>query len=393
MQSSPETSSRYSTALLGSPTLSTAFHDQFVRRAGALYGLIFALGFAAIFWGLDAIALLQASAYLAWGKLLLGLIVCMPLAMLIGWLAAAMRWSALSIIIWIIGLALIALVAGHIPYDGLSWLAALNDPYPSGYPMYPFSLPAAGFTGISMVIGLVTGLLVGLVSLIVTERAWESSTSTHRFSFRSVVVLGLCLPFTVIYGLLADYQINASIRDALVDTAAGINLAADPSTDLVQAKLNYFRSVRPQMTGPYTLYWVKSSDDLVSTTVDAQYASGLLLRCQHANGQLLLCVDFGKNLHDWMSQLATVGHLTCVGCYVQVDRDTRSWLAAVLPTLGNPLGSTDLKYRTANLRDVSLRLDLGGWIYMRATYDNGRAIDCRFSGDRPVVVDLCVEAK
>jgi len=30
---------------------------------------------------------------------------------------------------------------------------------------------------------------------------------------------------------------------------------------------------------------------------------------------------------------------------------------------------------------------------MRATFDSGQKIDCRFSHDRPVVVDLCLEAK
>ena len=34
-----------------------------------------------------------------------------------------------------------------------------------------------------------------------------------------------------------------------------------------------------------------------------------------------------------------------------------------------------------------------GWIYLRATFDSERKIDCRFSGDRPISVDLCVEVR
>jgi hypothetical protein len=35
----------------------------------------------------------------------------------------------------------------------------------------------------------------------------------------------------------------------------------------------------------------------------------------------------------------------------------------------------------------------GGWIYERATFDDGRKIDCRFSGANPITVDLCIEVK
>src|SRR5205814_4066006 len=93
----------------------------------------------------------------------------------------------------------------------------------------------------------------------------------------------------------------------------------------------------------------------------------------------LYCSDIGADTHDWMAGLAARGHLTCAGCYVRVERDVRRWLAATLPSAGA-------------LRSVTLLQHSGGWLYQRATYDSGRAIDCRFSGDKPVVVDLCLAA-
>jgi hypothetical protein len=80
-----------------------------------------------------------------------------------------------------------------------------------------------------------------------------------------------------------------------------------------------------------------------------------------------------------MEQLLTTGHVACSGCAIQVDRAVRRWLTAVLPAMGA-------------LREVTWLQHQGGWLYQRATFDTGRAIDCRFRGSKPTVVDLCVEA-
>ena len=73
-------------SIVATPIIDNAdIHKRFIRKSGIAYGIVFALDFAAFFWLPDALALQQASAQLAWAKLLLGLIICLPLGMLIGW--------------------------------------------------------------------------------------------------------------------------------------------------------------------------------------------------------------------------------------------------------------------------------------------------------------------
>jgi hypothetical protein len=371
----------YYAATLRTPLIENEqVHLRFLRKAGAAYGAVVAVVFVLAFWLPDALALRQASASLWWQKLVIGPIIALPICLLIGWLAASSRWSAITILIWMLGSAALAWLGGRIAFDGLSFIARLSDPYPPARTMYPFSLPVGGFTGISMVIGAIAGLFIGLVSIYATERAWDRSTEHHRLSRASITVLWLCLPFVVIFGLMADFQLQASVRTAFVGVDQTIKIASNPNVDLEQARLPYFKSVRDQLSPRYSLSWNQSSADLEYTTIDVQFDTGLLLRCPHAYGSVFICTNLSQNVQEWMTQLMTVGHLTCVGCPVQVERDTRRWLNAVTPMLGP-------------LREVKLLQLLGGWFYMRGTFDSGRSVDCRFSGDRPIVVDLCVEAK
>jgi hypothetical protein len=361
-------------------SLDPAAQARTVAMAGVVYGLVFVAGFAAAFWGLDAAQLAQASAYQPWAKLLLGLALCLPVGALAGWLAARVRWSGVSILIWIGVAPLIAWLGGHIPYEGLSWLARLSDPYPSARAMYAFTPAAAAFTTLSMVIGAGIGLITGPLQLLAVDRAWNYTTAAHRLSLRSLLVLCICLPGAIGFGLLADFQINSPTRDPLVQVGQAVEAALDPARDLRAARVPFLEDVRSQLTPDYTLYLVRMSPDLETATVDARFDTGLILRCQHGYGQIFTCSTLDEDLRAWQQQLATRGRFTCVGCPVLAERAVRVWLAAALPHMGA-------------LREVTFLQHLGGWLYQRATFESGHAIDCRFRGHRPVLVDLCVEAQ
>jgi len=240
------------------------------------------------------------------------------------------------------------------------------------------SLPAAGATGISMVIGAGAGLFIGILSLIATEQAWSQSTQKHHFSAKSILALCICLPFVLGFSLFTDYQINSALRESFVSVSQSIRIALDPNRDLDAARLFFLKPYRDRMTPNFTLEWVKSAADV--DDIDVQFDNGLLVRCRYSFGFTSLCTEITPDLNDWMTQLMSVGHLTCTGCSVEADRATRRWLAAMLPSMGN-------------LREVKRLQHQGGWLYEHATFDSGRRIDCRFSGNSPVLIDLCLEAK
>jgi hypothetical protein len=371
---------RSSNAVLATPLIENEhIHRRFTRTAGAAYGAVAAIVFALAVWGQDVAALRDASSTLGWQHLALGLIIFLPLGILTGWLSASARWSAFTLGWWIVGVALMAWLAGRLPYEGLSLIARLGDPYPPPYPMYPIGVPAAGFAAFSAVIGAFAGLFTGLLSLTALDKAWDFSTKRHRLGVRSVLVLALCAPPLIIAGLMADFQINSGLRAAFIEIDRVIAVAGDPATDLIQARLPYMQSFRDRLSTNYTLRWVQSSTEQTNFILDAQFDTGLLMRCTYGFGTVLGCSNLGQNTHNWMSQLMTVGHTTCVGCDVLVARETRRWLASTLPDRGP-------------VREVQMLEHHGGWLYQRATFEDGRQIDCRFSGNRPVKVDLCIEA-
>jgi hypothetical protein len=365
---------------LAMPLTDPAVQRRFIRKAGAMYGLVVALGFALFFWLPDALLLRETGYSDWWIKLVLGLCATIPVTAVIGWLAASARWSGLNVLIWIAGGIVLAWIGGHIQFEGVSWLARLTDLYPSERLMYPFSEPAGAFTGISMVVGAGAGLIIGVIGLVAAERAWDASTPRYGFSPKSLVMLGLCLPALLVLGLLADHQINSTTRSAMQSVHQIIETVRDPNADLVRARLAPTARYRDRMSPNYRLYWSSINEDLTRLTIDVQFDSGLLLRCPVMLDNVSLCTDLSEKLNGWMTQMLTVEGRACADCNLAIDPAVRQWLTATVPTLGK-------------LESMALLEHHGGWLYMRAKFDSGRQVDCRFSGDQPITVDMCTEVK
>lgn len=357
-------------------------HRRFMLRTGIIYGAIFAIGFGLMMWGPDALALRAASAYLWWGKFAVGLAVTLPLCMLIGGIAARARWTGLTILLWVAANFLITLIAGHVGYEGLSWLYTLNQTYPAPGSMFTFTSSIAASIGITTIIGTGLGLIIGLLSIWAINQAWQLSTRSNHLGFRSIFVLILGIVPVVVFAPIQDFQINSSLRGGFEQTGKVIQAAVNPQTDLTARRLSFLEDVRPLMTPNYTLYLVGVSPDQLLLTIDVRFDNGVILRCTSNNSIVGPCVYINKDYPEWMTELMTAGHMTCSSCNVQVDRATRRWLAVILPTLDG-----------VKLQSVQTLQYQSGWWYERATFDNGRAIDCRFSGASLIVVDLCIVAR
>jgi hypothetical protein len=354
-------------------------HRRFIRKAGAMYGVVVALGFALFFWLPDALMMSGTGYQDWWIKLVAGLLITIPVSAAIGWLAASARWSGLHVVIWIAGGSLLAWIGGHIQFEGVSWWARMTDIYPSEQLMYPFTESAAAVTGISMVVGAGAGLIIGVIGLVAVERAWEASTPRFGFSLKSLVMLGLCLPALLVLGLLADHQINATTRTALQSVRQTIETVRDPNADLVRARLAPMARYRDRMSPNYTLYWNSINEDLTRLSIDVQFNSGLLLRCPVMLDNVSLCTDLSDKLNGWMTRLVTVEGQACADCGLEIKPAVRQWLNATAPTLGQ-------------LQSIALLKHQGGWLYMRAQFDSGRQVDCRFNGESRAV-DMCTEAR
>ena len=274
---------------LGRPTFDPAARTHFLKTAGAAYGLIFMVGFVALFWFPDAVQLQQASVHLAWIKLLLGLLTCTPIAVLVGWLAARSDRPLISVLGWAVGGAAIAWVAGHIPYEGVSLIVSLGDPFPTGRVTYPFSLQASGYMGITMLVGALLGGVAGLVYAVVADRAWERSTESHRLGRRSALVLCAGLPVAAVFGLYGDMVIHQPIRRPLTDVARAITTALNPANDLGKYGLAFLEPYRDQLTPQYKLYWISTRESYVQSNFGHNYLSTDVVHVVFDSGFMLSC--------------------------------------------------------------------------------------------------------
>lgn len=377
---------------MGQPTYDAAARHRFVHAAGASYGALFVGGFALTFWLVDALQLAQASAHLAWAKLAAGLLVGLPLGIGAGWLAARARAAGVSVLIWIVGGVALAWIAGHIPYQGVSFVAGLGDLHPSASASYPYPRAATAFTGVSMVVGALFGLVIGLLEVILIGRAWDRSTVSNRLGRRSLLALSWCVPPAVLMGLYVDSSVHEPIRRPVVDVAFAVDIALDPGADLGRFQATALLPYRRQLTRGYTVYWVATGEPFLDEedryvtvdTIDVEFAGGMLLRCRYRSGGdailtgLTECYALDRELFDWMRQLTASGSIECPGCFIRVEEDVRRWLL---------VARLDLE----TLREVSLAQHQGGWFYARATFASDRLLDCRFSSDEPIRVDMCIE--
>ena len=107
------------------------------RRLGLLFGLAVGFGFVAALWLPDAWMMYQATVEGAWISLIAGLLLCLPLALLAGWLAGTSQNGLLGALIWAGAAAAMSWIAGHIPYEVQSWWTALKEPALRGLEIYP----------------------------------------------------------------------------------------------------------------------------------------------------------------------------------------------------------------------------------------------------------------
>jgi hypothetical protein len=361
--------------------VSAADRLRAVRLAGALYGLLFALGFSAAFWGYNSWRLAEASAARPWDELSLGLALALPLGLLAGLVAI---WTDRALVrgaIWLAaGLAMIWL-AGHIQYEGLSWLLDARDRYPTGRLMYPFTGAAAEATGLTMFFGTGLALAAGLLEAGAAEHAWLNAWRERYLGPSSLASLALrALPFALAAGLLSDVLIHVPLRSEVLDTARAIGLARDPAVRLRDEGLSFLERYRERLRTPYRIYRVTNASETVSSTaLDVRFADGFLMRCEYANQVIVHCTALDSDLAVWARDLATLGHLTCAGCQVRVEPEVRRWLHGTRSAHGP-------------LQTVSFDAHQGGWLYMRLRFAGGAVVDCRFRGSRPIVVDLCIDA-
>lgn len=192
------------------------------RNYGMLYGAVAGLAFASVTWGIDDYFLSQAHALYPWLKFIIGSIICICVGALAGRLSAQFEKVSASVLIWLVPLVSFAWLSLAIPFKLAPALIVWLKPdikYLLNYAYFPdFQYRF----GLSLILALVFGLLVGLLQPMMTESAVFSNSSAGKF-----VPLIICTILMGLSGFWIDNFNNEPLRSAVTSLDATIQYARE----------------------------------------------------------------------------------------------------------------------------------------------------------------------
>lgn len=181
------------------------------QRWGVIFGLVLGLAFAAGAWGVDALALSQTSTQYPWLRLVPGLLLSLPFALLAGWIAARSENGLVSAIVWAVAAAISLWIAGHIPYEISSQIVRWLDPNFRGLEVYPFPESAATRLGMGIAVGIVLAIIAGGLGTMAVDNL------RLGVGFTRIGMTVICCGLMICAGLFSDNINNRPLRAPLVE--------------------------------------------------------------------------------------------------------------------------------------------------------------------------------
>jgi hypothetical protein len=177
------------------------------QKFGVFYGMIAGFAFAASSWGWDGYMLSKSHAYLPWTMLIVGVIFCVILGGIVGWLTARSDSSLLGVVFWVISSFFFAWLIVALPLQINPFIASKLDPQLGALLDYEKNIEFAFRFGVSLAWVLPFTLIVGVTQLPITEPAVFSTSI-----FGKVAPLLFCIVVMSIGGVITDNLINSHFR-------------------------------------------------------------------------------------------------------------------------------------------------------------------------------------
>ncbi|MBI3536269.1 MAG: hypothetical protein HY070_01705 [Chloroflexi bacterium] len=359
--------------------------ENFQRRNGWRYGLVFGIFFIFFGWGWDAIELAFDSVTFFWYKFAFALVALFPLCIFAGHFAAHLPRAIFKIILWSAFGALSGWLASHVPFEFASAVSGWLDPNARGIAVYPFSPPMNNLVATAIAFGIGIGALAGVGQHVTMRWAWNRSTKENQMTRASWLMLAACLPLAFTLGGGYDGLVNSSLRAPfhLTRRIIQIGLTApreiEPSKLPIQQILDYANAARwrDNFSARYQQYLVDYDRRFFKQTyVDVEFDNGFLWRCRVLNyGQDSICRDLRADAREWITQFVRGSEIKCPDCAAQIAPSAAAFQSSLRGIFGDP-------------RAVSVTHYSGGVIAARADFGTS-AVRCLFVGGDPLIVQSC----
>jgi hypothetical protein len=237
-------------------------------RMGIWFGLAAGLVFSFVLWGLDAIGLAKANAYLPWAKLAMGVLPAVGIFTLAGWLSAKYENGLLSFAFWLVGGFLVYFFACHLPFEGLTLFYKIFKPDLAARIDYSFTRGLSAHTFVTMAICMVASGICGVFFGILSDNAAISASPAGV-----IVPLIIWSVLFVATATVIDIEIQQRLRDPIVALNALVEKRVDSLTNPVsriQARKAHLFALNPiidMIEQPRKLLLAGYDDTLIQTNV------------------------------------------------------------------------------------------------------------------------------
>jgi hypothetical protein len=233
---------------------------QTKRRFGLIFGAFAGLAFAAATWGGDAVLMNRVHAYQPWLKLIVGILVCMPVGGLAGWLTARLEKPLYSAPLWLLAAAIFAWISTVNSFQIFPTLIVKINPEFASFINYTVYQNLATRVALAYLWTGIFGLLVGVLQLPLSEGAVFSATYGSKVTPLLVAMLVM-----VLCGVIVDDLNNEPLRSPIVSLHRVVEFAVQTQGQEIDPKLardmrrSTVRAIEDWLGRPY--YFVVATFD------------------------------------------------------------------------------------------------------------------------------------
>ena len=185
---------------------------RFKHAYGLWFGIALGLAFSIFAWGIDAYKLQQINSFHPWLKFLVGVLPCMLIGGLAGWLSARADKPILAAFLWAVAALVFAWLVVNLPLQIAPRISNLIEPDLQSVVHYTYYEEFSARFGVAYFWLAICTTLAGLLQVPMSDSA---VSSTSLFGKISPMLLGLAL--MAIGGITMD-NLNNELLRAPVDT-------------------------------------------------------------------------------------------------------------------------------------------------------------------------------
>jgi hypothetical protein len=261
---------------------------------GFWFGVVAGLTFSVFTWGMDDFQLARMNGLYPWLKFLVGVLPCMLIGGVTGWLSARIGKPLLSLLFWLIAAFLLARLVISLPLQITPRLVSILDPATKSLLHYKYYEAFSVRFGIAYVWMAIFSGIIGLLQLPVSDAAVFSTSVFGKYG--PMLFAGILM---LICGSTEDNLINEMLRspiDAINSTTQFIVDHRGEQIDALQSREMHLGSLNTvkELVTPKRKFMISGYDEVFGDVKVLARFEEAWVECEVLYNQPLSCKEVGS---------------------------------------------------------------------------------------------------